>query len=173
MIIAAILVIFPFCMAYAAVSDLLSMTIANRVSVLLVATFAVAAPFAGLDWATIGTHFATAGGVLAVTFVLFALGTMGGGDAKLLASTSLWFGFGMPLLEYMLTSAILGGALTMAILFYRNSAIAVYSGHVSFLQKIANNDEGIPYGIALGASGLITFPNSILGGWVLEQLGSI
>ena len=33
---AAILVIFPFCMAFAAISDLLSMTIANRVSLLLV-----------------------------------------------------------------------------------------------------------------------------------------
>ncbi|HEU4986579.1 MAG TPA: peptidase, partial [Rhizobiaceae bacterium] len=45
---AAILVIFPFCMVFAAVSDLLSMTIANRVSIILMAAFAAVAPMSGM-----------------------------------------------------------------------------------------------------------------------------
>ena len=61
---ALIFVVFPFCMVFAAVSDMLSMTIANRVSVVLVATFAVVAPLTGMDWATYGWHFAAAGLVL-------------------------------------------------------------------------------------------------------------
>ncbi len=52
MVEAAIFVIFPFCMVFAAVSDLLSMTIANRVSVILIAAFAVLAPLTGMDWTT-------------------------------------------------------------------------------------------------------------------------
>ena len=44
---AAIFVVFPFCMLFAAISDTLSMTIANRVPVLLLATLAASHPFAG------------------------------------------------------------------------------------------------------------------------------
>jgi prepilin peptidase CpaA len=71
---AIIFVVFPFCMAFAAVSDMLTMTIANRVSLLLIATFAIVAPFTGMDLATYGMHFAGGGLVLAVTFALFAMG---------------------------------------------------------------------------------------------------
>ncbi|TIX80929.1 MAG: peptidase, partial [Mesorhizobium sp.] len=74
---ALIFVVFPFCMLFAAISDMLSMTIANRVPVLLVAVFALVAPLTGMDWATYGWHFAAGGLVLAVTFGLFALGGMG------------------------------------------------------------------------------------------------
>jgi prepilin peptidase CpaA len=170
MIVAAILVIFPFCMAHAAVSDLLSMTIANRVSAVLIVSFLVLAPLCGMEWSVIGIHFATAACILAVTFVLFSLGTMGGGDAKLLAATSLWFGFGIPLVEYLATAAILGGILTFGVLMFRGSALAVYGGQIDFLRKIGSKDAGVPYGIALGFAGLLTFPSSPLGIWVLAQL---
>ncbi|MBX9459751.1 MAG: hypothetical protein KL863_29050 [Rhizobium sp.] len=49
MISAAILVVFPLCMAMAACSDLLTMTIPNRLSVVLIASFLAIAPFAGLS----------------------------------------------------------------------------------------------------------------------------
>ncbi|TIT38990.1 MAG: peptidase, partial [Mesorhizobium sp.] len=113
MIEALIFVVFPFCMLFAAISDMLSMTIANRVPVLLVAVFALVAPLTGMDWATYGLHFASGGLVLAVTFGLFALGGMGGGDAKLLAATALWMGLSIHLVEYLVASAFIGGLLTL------------------------------------------------------------
>ena len=61
MIEALIFVVFPFCMVFAAVSDMLSMTIANRVSLVLIATFTVVAPLTGMEWTTYGWHFAAAG----------------------------------------------------------------------------------------------------------------
>ena len=125
---ALIFVVFPFCMVFAAVSDMLSMTIANRVSVVLVAAFAVVAPLTGMDWATYGWHFAAAGLVLVVTFLLFAIGGMGGGDAKLMAATALWMGFNLNLLGYLVTSAFIGGLLTLAILIYRKSPLADMTG---------------------------------------------
>jgi prepilin peptidase CpaA len=170
MVVAAILVIFPFCMAHAAVSDLLSMTIANRVSATLIVSFLVLAPLTGMPWQDIAMHVATALGILVVTFLLFSLGTMGGGDAKLLASTGLWFGFGIPLVEYLTTAAIIGGALTLAVLMFRGSALATYGGQIEFLRRIGDKDEGVPYGIALGAAGLLSFPASPMGAWVLGQL---
>ncbi len=54
MLIAAILIVFPFAMANAAVSDMLSMTIANRISIILVASFLVLAPLTGMPLFQIG-----------------------------------------------------------------------------------------------------------------------
>jgi len=51
---ALIFVVFPFCMLFAAISDMLSMTIANRVSVLLVVVFALVAPLTGMEWTAYG-----------------------------------------------------------------------------------------------------------------------
>ena len=94
MIQTALLLVFPALMAYAAASDLFTMTIPNR---------ALAAPGGGLRGlrarsaghagARILLHLAAGAAVLAVAFALFAFGWIGGGDAKLAAATALWLGF--------------------------------------------------------------------------------
>ena len=61
---------------------------------------------------------------------------MGGGDAKLLAATSLWFGFSMDLMVYLLVSSMFGGILTLMILSFRASPVAVFAGQVEFLRRI-------------------------------------
>ncbi|MGD9914205.1 MAG: prepilin peptidase [Rhizobiaceae bacterium] len=167
---AAIFVVFPFCMAFAAVSDMLSMTIANRTSLLLVVTFAMVAPFTGMDWAQYGMHFAAAALVLAVTFGLFAIGGMGGGDAKLMTATALWIGFDILLVQYLVATAMVGGVLAIAIMSYRKSALAVFTGGNVFLRNFADPKVGVPYAIALGIAGLIVFPQTPLMQWALEQL---
>jgi len=167
---ALIFVVFPFCMVFAAVSDMLSMTIANRVSVLLAVTFAVVAPLTGMDWQTFGLHAAAAATVLSVTFVLFAVGGMGGGDAKLLAATSLWMGFTMSLVVYLVSSAFLGGVLTIMILYFRRSPFAVLAGNNVFLRHLADRSAQIPYAIALGAGGLLTYPESPLMVWAIGRM---
>ncbi|ESX21521.1 prepilin peptidase [Mesorhizobium sp. M0761] len=169
---ALIFVIFPFCMLFAAISDMLSMTIANRVPVLLLAVFALVAPLTAMDWATYGWHFAAGGLVLAVTFGLFALGGMGGGDAKLLAGTAVWMGFNIHLVEYLVISTFIGGLLTLAILLYRKSPLAIYTSHNLFLRHFADDTTGVPYGIALGIGGLLTYPDSPLMVWALAKLAN-
>lgn len=169
---ALIFVVFPFCMVFAALSDMLSMTIANRVSLLLVAVFAIVAPLTGMSWIAYGWHFAAGGLVLAVTFGLFALGGMGGGDAKLLSATAVWLGLGFNLVEYLVVTAFIGGALTLAIISYRSSPLAVYTGHNMFLRNLADRKSGIPYGIALGIGGLISYPGSPLMVWALGRLAA-
>ncbi|MEO3386607.1 prepilin peptidase [Mesorhizobium sp. CAU 1741] len=167
---ALIFVVFPFCMVFAAVSDILSMTIANRVSLLLVATFAAVAPFTGMDWAIYGWHFAVAAMVLAITFSLFAIGVMGGGDAKLLAATALWMGYSVELMQYLVYASLLGGLMTLLIVLYRASALSAFTGGNMFLRHFANTKAGIPYGVALGISGLIVYPSTTLMQWALERL---
>ena len=169
---ALIFVVFPFCMVFAAVSDMLSMTIANRVSLVLIVTFAVVAPLTGMDWATYGWHFAAAGLALSVTFAMFAIGGMGGGDAKLIAASSLWMGFNLNLLGYLVVSTMLGGVLTLLILSYRKSPLADLTGRNMFLRHFADRKAGIPYGLALGLGGLMTYPDSPLAQWAIEHISS-
>jgi prepilin peptidase CpaA len=169
---ALIFVVFPFCMLFAAISDMLSMTIANRVPVLLVVVFALVAPLTGMEWAAFGWHFAAGALVLAVTFGLFAMGGMGGGDAKLLAATAVWMGLNIQLVEYLLVSTFIGGLLTLAILVYRKSPLAVFTGRNPFLRHFADETTGVPYGIALGLGGLLTYPDSPLMVWALTRLAA-
>ena len=169
---ALIFVVFPFCMVFAVVSDVLSMTIANRVSILLVATFAAIAPLTGMDWAAYGWHFLAGALVLCVTFAMFALGGMGGGDAKLLAATALWMGFSIELMRYLVYASIIGGLLTVAVVIYRGSTLSVFTGGNLFLRHFANEKVGIPYGVALGMSGLIVYPSTPLMQWALERVVS-
>ena len=78
---------FPALLAYAAFSDLFTMRISNPISITLVAGFFVVAGFLHLPIAAIGWHIGCGLTVLAVTFLLFAMGWIGGGDAKLAAAT--------------------------------------------------------------------------------------
>src|SRR4029078_13556038 len=84
------LTIFPAARAFAAATDLITMTVPNRIVLALVAGFFLAAPFAGLNWSDIGVHTAAACAAVIVGFGLFAPGWIGGGDAKLFAATALW-----------------------------------------------------------------------------------
>lgn len=167
---AAIFVIFPFCMVFAAISDMLSMTIANRVSLLLAGSFLVIAPLTGMDWTVYGMHIAAGALVLTVTFGLFAIGGMGGGDAKLLAATAIWMGWGLPLVSYILMTGVVGGLLTLAIVLFRGSAMSTLAGNNVFLRHLAEPKGGIPYGIALGIVGLLSFPQSPLAIWALAKV---
>ena len=76
------LLLFPALMAFAASSDLLTMTISNRVSVILIASFFALAFASGMNLHSILWHAGAALAVLVVAFVFFARGWIGGGDAK-------------------------------------------------------------------------------------------
>ena len=51
------------------------------------------APLTGMDLQTFGMHWAAGGIVLAGAFLLFAVGWIGGGDAKFAAAAALWLGW--------------------------------------------------------------------------------
>ncbi|CAN7272415.1 prepilin peptidase [Pararhizobium sp. LjRoot255] len=161
MIEAAIFVSLPLCLAVAAFSDLFTMTIPNRVSVILLGTFILVAPLAGLGIATIGMHLLAGVIVFSVCFTLFALNIMGGGDAKLLTASAVWFGFNNSLYEFLLYVSIFGGLLTLLILLMRKQENAILATglpvpHLLFTAK------KIPYGIAIGAGGFLAYPASPL-----------
>lgn len=149
------LAVFCGASVFAVLKDLTSFTIPNRVGLALVAAFAIAAPAAGLPLEALAMHVAAGALVLIVGFALFAFGLIGGGDAKLAAATALFLGFEF-LANYVVLSAVLGGVLTLNILVLRQLPILALPGRLGWVARLQDRSEGVPYGVALGAAGIMT-----------------
>lgn len=156
----AILGLFPAAMAYAATSDLVSMTISNRLSLALALSFFAVAFLIGMPLADMGRHVLASLLVLAVAFFCFARGWIGGGDAKLAAATALWLGF-VHLMDYLLIASFAGGLLTLALLYVRKMPLPELLARQDWIARLHHPKTGIPYGIALAAAGLIVYPDTI------------
>lgn len=161
MITAAILVIFPLCMAMTAFSDLLTMTIPNRISAILIASFLAIAPFAGLSLYEIATHLAAGGIVFTFCFTLFALGVMGGGDAKILTASAIWFGMTDSLISYVLYVSVFGGLLSLGILLLRANHNILMVSRLPMPETFMHKKR-VPYGISIGIAAFMAFPASPL-----------
>jgi prepilin peptidase CpaA len=68
------LLLFPALMAFAAASDLFTMTISNRVSLALVAGFLALAILSGMGLSEILSHLGAGAAVLVVSFACFTMG---------------------------------------------------------------------------------------------------
>lgn len=155
------LVVFPAAMAYAAASDIVTMTISNRLCLILIASFALCAASVGLSWTQLGWHLAAGLLVLGVSFGFFAAGWIGGGDAKLAAVTALWFGFDQ-LLPYVFISTVAGGALTLALLSLRKIPLPRLALGWGWAQRLHDKNEGVPYGVALAFAALVVLPDTAI-----------
>jgi prepilin peptidase CpaA len=153
------LMLFPAMMAFAASSDLLTMTISNRLSLILAGAFFLLAVVSGMAAMTMLMHVAAAAIVLVVAFICFAQGWIGGGDAKLAAATALWFGFDH-LLDYLLYASLFGGALTIALIQFRMLPMPRLLVGQEWAQRLHQRDAGVPYGIALAAAALCIYPDT-------------
>ena len=153
------LMLFPAMMAFAASSDLLTMTISNRVSLILVGGFVALAIAGGMGVMDVLSHLGAACVVLAVAFVFFTRGWIGGGDAKLAAATALWLGFDQ-LLNYLIFASLFGGVLTLAILRYRMMPLPSLLANQEWAKRLHRMDTGVPYGIALALAALMIYPHT-------------
>jgi prepilin peptidase CpaA len=135
----------------AALSDLVRYEIPNAASLALVLGFALIVPV--MPFAS-GLSHGTAGlAMLAATGLLFALGLMGGGDAKLLAAAALWMGWER-LIAFLLLTTVFGGGIGLVLILARRFAPdPVPSGR--WFSRVLAKDEGIPYGLAIAAAALV------------------
>jgi prepilin peptidase CpaA len=153
------LLLFPALMAFAAASDLFTMTIPNRVSLALGAGFLVLALLSGMGLYDILAHVGAGAIVLAVAFGCFTMGWIGGGDAKVAAAAALWFGFGH-LMNYLVYASLFGGALTLLLLQFRQWPLPYAFVSQAWLLRLHAKDSGIPYGIALAIGALMIYPET-------------
>jgi prepilin peptidase CpaA len=154
------LLVFPGLMAFAASSDVVTMTISNKVSLALIGGFLVVAILNGLGAGDIALHFAAGLTVLTAGFACFACGWIGGGDAKLAAATALWFGF-EGLLSYLFAASLLGGGLTLLMMQLRMLPLPQLLRGQSWAERLHSKDAGVPYGVALAAAALLIYPDTI------------
>lgn len=155
----AIFMILPFCLCLAAFTDLFYMKIPNWIPAVVLGSFLVIAPFSGLGWPEIGMSFAGAAIVFSACFALFALGVMGGGDAKLLTAASVWFGFGMPLVGFIAFVSYIGGFLTLVIVLLRTQSNLVMAMGLPIPNSLLLARK-IPYGIAIAIGGFMAFTDA-------------
>jgi len=155
----AVLIVLPFAVAFAAATDLLTMKIPNRISVVLVLAFFPLAVLAGLGVWTILDHVAAGVLMLALGVLLFMPGWFGGGDAKLLAAIGLWIGT-ENLMAYMLWVALAGGVIAAAFIAARSVPLPRVLLGEAWALRLHRHDSGIPYGLALAAGALLVYPQT-------------
>ena len=153
------LLLFPALMAFAAASDLITMKISNRISLLLIAGFLVLAVLGGMGVHDIISHAGAAMIVLFAAFACFAMGWIGGGDAKVAAAAALWLGFGH-LMDYLVYVSLFGGALTLLLLQFRQWPMPAALRNEAWLIRLHHRDSGIPYGVALAIGALMIYPET-------------
>jgi prepilin peptidase CpaA len=156
------LLLFPALIAFAASSDLLTMTISNRISMALAGGFLALAAINGMSLHDIALHAGAGALVLATGFACFSFGWIGGGDAKLAAATALWFGFTY-LLDYLAYASLFGGALTLLLIQFRLLPLPAALARHQWIMRLHEKGGGVPYGIALAAAALMVYPKT---GWM-------
>ncbi|HEY0301155.1 MAG TPA: prepilin peptidase [Rhizomicrobium sp.] len=154
-----VLIVLPVLLALAAGWDIASFTIPNYLQLALIASFCVFVVATGMAPAAIGGHLLAGFLGLSIGFTLFALGFIGGGDAKLFACVVLWLGFAN-LLDYAAVASILGGALTLLIVGLRQLPLPPVLSGQAWILRLHDAKGGIPYGVALAAGAFLILPQT-------------
>lgn len=161
---AAAVLAFPALMLAAALFDVTTMTIPNRISLMLVPAFFLAAALGRMPLGDIGLHLGVGLAGLALMIGCFAMGWLGGGDAKLLAAASLWVGPAAG--TFVMFTALAGGLLALALVAARWSAgwIGALSPQPAaaqapaWVQRLLTPKGAIPYGVAIAAGAICALP---------------
>ena len=149
--------VFAALVLLAAVTDLASFTIPNWISAALALAFAPLAFAAGEPLGAIGLSFGVGVGVLAISAGMFALGWLGGGDAKLMTAATLWLGL-KGLAAFAIFTALAGGALALLLLALRSDFVRpLVQRAPAWARRLATPGEAAPYGVAIACGALAAF----------------
>ena len=150
MLVVASDIFFLGMLIWAGASDLFTMTIPNRIVLLLLAGYIVFAPLTDVMM----MQGLWAGGLaLGAALVLFGYGWIGGGDAKLFAATALWLGVDH-LVPFAFATSLFGLVLTIGVLIARALPVAVDWSDRPWVARLLRPGGGVPYGIAIAFAGL-------------------
>ncbi len=146
----------------AAWSDVTRLKIPNLYAAYIVAAFIPAfaahaffAPEVTI-FSSLGNHLIAAFVVLGVTYIMFYLKLIGGGDSKLLSVYALWTGLS-GLLPFLFFMSLFGGVLGLATLYMKKNKPFEKVKEGSWVEKSQNGGQDVPYGMAIFLGGLIAF----------------
>ncbi len=138
-------------MLWVIVSDTRRYIISNKLNLVILALYTVGIFFLPTDPLL---SLAAAGALLFFGLGLFALGLMGGGDVKLLVVLSLWTGWSMATVTFLMLTAISGGVLVLMILLLRFLLPPLCNKlwPQRRLPRLLTRKEPVPYGLAIAAA---------------------
>jgi prepilin peptidase CpaA len=136
--------LFPLLLAWAVITDLTSLTIRNWIPLAVSLLFLISAAAFRLSLKRIGLHFLCGFIALVIGMILFAIGWIGGGDAKLFAVACLWLGW--PACRTSAWATPLAGAIVTGL----------------FMLLRSETQESVPYAPAIAAGALAAMRNSTL-----------
>ena len=151
------LLVFAGLLLWAAASDIATMEIPNRISILATGLYPVVAWAVGASFPEIGAHLATGAGMLLIAYILFSIGVFGGGDAKMLAAAAVWTGPAL-LLSFLFFTALAGGLLTLSVMAARG-VLRPADSRPAFMNRLLQPTGGVPYAVAIAAGGIAVLGN--------------
>jgi len=153
----AVFWILPAAFLVAAFTDITRYTIPNWLTGAIALAFPLVALWAGIPPLVILVHIGVGIFALGMGMMFFALGWLGGGDAKLIAAAALWAG-PTGVWIFALAAALAGGALTLGLLFFRKLPLPPKFAAQSWIARLHDHEAGIPYGAALAAGAIYALP---------------
>ncbi len=148
--------VFPAALLVAAANDIYEFKIPNWISITLICAFPAAGMAVGAAPSVILEGLLIGAGALAVGFALFAGRIVGGGDAKLFAAITPWIGVGA-LGSFLLYTAIAGLVLAIVMGAFRTLPVLPIYARAPWLMELHARSKDLPYAVALGAGGLLSF----------------
>jgi len=141
-----------FLLVAAALWDAVTLTIPNYLVLAVLALYAVSLTV-NFDLSDILFDILAAAIVFAVCFILFALGWLGGGDAKLAPGAALWAGYD-GLMEFVIAMTLAGGFLAIVLLVLR-AGLRTAGASQERLPEVLKWAGPIPYGIAISVGAIL------------------
>lgn len=155
------LILFPMMLALAAFSDLLAFKIPNAISVAIALGYFAVAIFLRLPLADVALDVLCGAAVFVLAFTLFNFGVITGGYAKLATATALWIGWSN-LSTYALLVTLIAFILTILVLMLRTHKPPAFLRSNRLMQRLADEANGAPYGIAFALGGLAVYPQTAI-----------
>ena len=156
------LTLFPAMMAFAASSDLLTMTIANRVSLDSDRRLRCCLPLlSGMSGAEMLSHARRGRGGAGGRVCLLCLRLDRRRRRQARRRDGAVARISAILFDYLVYASLLGGALTLLIVQFRTHAAAAHCcvGR-EWAERLHRQGGGVPYGIALAAAALLVYPQT-------------
>jgi prepilin peptidase CpaA len=157
------LALFVFLMSLAAISDLRTYRIPNKLVLAVALLFVLAAPMAGMPMEIVLWHLLAGASLFALGYGLFCAGMIGGGDAKLVAAAALWIGW-TALPHFLLYTALAGGALAIGMLVWEfirmHVELTANNPEASLIKRVTSLKPDLPYGVAIALGACAALPRA-------------
>ena len=155
------LLVFALFMALAALGDIRSFTITDKLNLTITVSFLLLAVPMGLGWSAVLDHIKIGLIATIIAVTMFYIGIFGGGDAKMTGAIALWLG-STPIVPFIFYTALVGGVLGITLIIGRRLAKKFgLPKSPKWARRMLRKRSAVPYGVALGIGALLAAPQAL------------